>query len=260
MRSILVHAERGSAGTARIETGLSLARMSGGHVTLLIDTPVMRYTTIDALGGASVATEALQDAVAEDDTFAQASSARLQREDVPSTVLRAEVEPLEALTTAGRLADVVIVSRADNVAADLAVAVRCPVLAVNDGHILTFPLDRACIAWDGSAEASIALRAAVPLLLGCAAVTVLTIDSTKADWPDLDAVSYLSRHGIAADLQVLPRLGTVEESLAREVKERNSQLLVMGAFGHSRVREFLFGGVTRSFLSYEGAPPLLLSH
>lgn len=260
MRSILVHAERGPAGAARIDTALSLARMTGGHATLLVDTPVMRYTTVDALGGAMVASEALQEAVAEDDEFAAANRERLSRDDVPFTVLRAEVEPLEALAEAGRLADVVIVSRSDPMAGDLPLSVRCPVLAVNDGEYLQFPLERAAIAWDGSAEAAAALRGGVGLLSGCAAVTVITVSDAPLEWPATDALEYLSRHGIAAEERVLPKVGSVEESLARALKEMDSQLLVMGAFGHSRVREFLFGGVTRSFLEYEQAPALLFAH
>jgi len=260
MRSILVHAERGSAGAARIDTALSLARMTEGHATLLVDTPVMRYTTVDSLGGATVASEALQEAVAEDDAFAVENSSRLSRDDVPFTILRAEVEPLEALAEAGRLADVIVVSRTDPLAGDLPLSVRCPVLAVNDGEVLSFPLARAAIAWDGSAEAAAALRGAVGLLAGCESVTVVTVSDAPLEWPATDALEYLSRHGISAEERVLPKVGSVEESLARALKEMQVQLLVMGAFGHSRVREFLFGGVTRSFLEYDEAPALLFAH
>lgn len=260
MRSILVHAERGDAGASRIDSALSLARLTGGHLTLLIDTPVMRYTTVDAMGGASVATEALQEAIEADDNFAKGLTDRLERDDVQFTILRGESEPLDALSTSARLADVVIVARADALAADLPLAVRCPVLALNDGEPLTFPVDRACIAWDGSAEAATALRGSVPLLSGCSEVTVVTVEDAPKDWPALDAVEYLSRHGIRAEMQAIPRTGSVEQSLAHELQLRQSQLLVMGAFGHSRVREFIFGGVTKSFLEYAAAPALLLAH
>lgn len=260
MRSILVHAERGDAGASRIESALSLARLTGGHVTLLIDTPVMRYTTVDAMGGAAVATEALQDAMVSDDAFAASLADRLTREDVPFTILRGETEPLDALATSARLSDVVIVARGDAVAADLPLAARCPVLALNDDAPLAFPVERACIAWDGSAEAATALRGSVPLLAGCSEVTVVTVEDAPKGWPALDAVEYLSRHGIRAEMQALPRTGSVEQSLAHELQLRRCQLLVMGAFGHSRVREFIFGGVTKSFLEYAAAPALLLAH
>ncbi|MEZ5683950.1 MAG: universal stress protein [Novosphingobium sp.] len=69
-----------------------------------------------------------------------------------------------------------------------------------------------------------------------------------------------SRHGIAAELTELQRGDSIEETLAASVAQHGAELLVMGAYGHSRVREFLFGGVTRYFLEEEGGPALLLAH
>lgn len=260
MRSILVHAEHTPAGQVRVDTALSLARMTDGHVTVLVDTPVMRFTTVDAMGAAMVATDALQDAVARDDAYAKELDAHLAKEDVPADVLRAEAEPVDALARTARLSDIAIVSRADPVAGDLPMNARCAVLAVNDEVELVFPLERACIAWDGSAQAAAALRTAVPLLRDCPDIAVLTVEDAPNAWPATDAVAYLSRHGISAEMQTLPRLGTVEETLARELQVRQAQVLVMGCYGHSRLREFLFGGVTRSFLEFAEGPALLLAH
>lgn len=260
MRSLLVLADRTPAANGRIEAALSIARMTGGHVTLLVDTPVMRFTAVDAMGGASVATEALQEAIADDDAYARQIDVHLANEDVPCTVLRAESEALDAMAEAGRLADLAVVSRGDPLTGDLPLALRCPVLAVNDEAPTIFPVERVCVAWDGSAEAANALRGAVPLLIGGAEVTVITVENAPAVWPATDAVAYLSRHGIAAEQVVLPRLGSVEDTLLREVSLRRAQLLVMGAFGHSRVREFLFGGVTRSMLEMRHGPALLFAH
>ncbi|PLK27538.1 universal stress protein [Novosphingobium sp. TH158] len=260
MRSILVLADRSDAARGRIDTALSLARMTEGHVTLLVDTPVMRFTAVDAMGGAMVATDALQEAVRNDDAYAQEIEAHLSRADVPCSVMRAEAEPLDAMSQSARLSDIAIVSRGDPLAGDLPLAMRGPVLAVSDERELAFPLARACIAWDGSAEAAAALRGAVPLLAGCGEVTVITVEDAPREWPATDAVEYLSRHGVSAEMQVLPRIGSVEETLLREVQMRDAQLLIMGAFGHSRVREFLFGGVTRSMLEMKHGPALLLAH
>ncbi|MFM6933793.1 MAG: universal stress protein [Novosphingobium sp.] len=260
MRSLLVLADRTPAAAGRIEAGLSIARMTGGHVTLLVDTPVMRFTAVDAMGGASVVAEALQEAMASDDAYARTIDAHLAREDVPCTVLRAESEPLDAMAQAGRLADLAIVSRGDPLAGDLPLALRCPVLAVSDEAPVVFPVQRVCIAWDGSAEAANALRAVVPLLAGAAEVTVITVENAPSAWPATDAAAYLSRYGIAAEQVALPRLGSIEETLLREVSLRGAQILVMGAFGHSRTREYLFGGVTRSMLEMRHGPALLLAH
>lgn len=260
MRSILVHADATPAGTARLETGLSLARMTGGHVTVLVDTPVSRYVAVDAMGGGTVAAEAMREAIAEDDAFARAIDAQVAREDVPCDVIRAEAEPVDAMADAARLADICIVARLEALASDLPMATRTPVLAVNDDAPLSFPLARAAVAWDGSGEAAFALRNAIPLLAGCAEVTVLTVEDMPADFPATEALTYLSRNGIKAEQLVVQRLGAIEETLARELVMLEAQVLVMGAFKHSRLREFLFGGVTRYFLENPAGPALLLAH
>lgn len=259
MRSVLVHAEASPAGSSRIDTALSLARMTGGHLTLLVDTPVARYIAVDAMGVGAVAAEAIQDAVAQDDAFARQIEAQVARGDVPCDIVRAESDPLDALVDAGRLADVIVVARDHAVAGDLPLATRSPVLAAND-RPLCFPLDRVCVAWDGSAEAAYALRCAVPLMAGAGEVIVLTVEDAPTEYPATDALAYLSRHGVPAELQVVQRIGSIENTLARELELNQAQLLVMGAFSHSRLREFLFGGVTRSFLEKVDGPALLLAH
>lgn len=259
MRSILVHAQQGVAGEARVQTALSLARMTSGHVTALVDTPVNRYTAVDGLGGTVVAVDAMREAIAADDSYARLLEERLAREDVPCDVLRAESEPVEALADAGGLADVLIVSRADGIAADLALTVRGAVIALGT-QPLAFPLASALVAWDGARESCAALRASVPLLAGCGRVEVVTIASAGLAWPATGAVEYLSRHGICAEHESLERTGAVEDILAAELARRGSDLLVMGAYGHSRVREFLFGGVTQGLLERGGKFALSLSH
>ncbi|HET9627880.1 MAG TPA: universal stress protein [Novosphingobium sp.] len=259
MRSILVHAEAGSAGRARIDTALSLARISAGHVSLLVDTPVSRYVAVDGLGGGFVATDALKEAIAGDDAFARQMETHLAKGDVCCDVVRAERDPIDALADAARLADVVVVARREALASDLPLAVRCPVLAVNADETLCFPLSRVTIAWDGSAEAANAVRSAVPLLQG-AEVTVLSVTDKAQDGPGTDVMTYLSRHGVKADQVIVERQGAAEETIGRELAKLHPQLLVMGAFRHSRLREFLFGGVTRFFLDNPSGPALLLAH
>lgn len=260
MRSILVYADRSPTMTPRLDSALSLARMVGGHLTVLVDTPVGRYVSMDPLGGSVIATDALNQALADDDVRAEALDERLARLDVPSDVVRSEDEPIEALASAARLADLVVLSRSCALAGDLVLAARTPVLVVNDDAGLIFPLERACIAWDGSAEAAHALRSAVPLLASCATVTLLTVTPQPAPFAAADAMRYLSRHGICAEQQEFGKGASVEETLALAVGSCGGQLLVMGAYRHSRMREFLFGGVTRYFLEDAAGPALLIAH
>ncbi len=260
MRSILVYADRGASMAARLETGLSLARAHDGHVTVLVDTPVVRYIAMDPMGGSYVASDALTQAMAEDDANAAAIEQQLTGQDVPFDVIRSEAEPVAALASAARLADVVVLSRANAMAGELALNARTPVLVLPDKAELRFPLAKACIAWDGGNEAALALRCAVPLLAGCGEVQVLTVKEKPGGFPSIDAEGYLSRHGIKAELSEIARSGSTEETIANECLRRGAQLLVMGAYGKSRMREYLFGGVTRHFLEETASPPLLLAH
>ena len=260
MRSILVYADRGPGMSARLETALSLARVTNGHVTLLVDTPVARYVAMDPMGGSYVASDALKQALADDDANAAALEAHLTREDVPFDVIRSEAEPVEALAKAARMADIVILSRSSGLAGELALVSRAPVLVLAEDQPLTFPLQSACIGWDGGDEAALALRHTVRLLGGCGSVQVLTVKEKPGGFPATDALRYLSRHGIAAELEELTRRASTEETLATAVTRSGAQMLVMGAYGKSRMREFLFGGVTQYFLEEADAPALMMAH
>jgi nucleotide-binding universal stress UspA family protein len=260
MRSILVSADRRPGMEARLETALSLARSTGGHVTFLFDTPVARYVAMDPMGGSYVASDALKQALADDDAAAERLEQHMSREDVAFDIVRSEAEPVEALSRAARLADLVIVSRSGGLAGDLALSSRTPILAVGDSAALSAPLGSACIAWDGGDEAACAMRHAVPLLAGCGAVRVITVAEKPGGFPPTDALRYLSRHGIKAELDELSRRGSTEETLDVAVSQSGADILIMGAYGKSRMREYLFGGVTRHFLDKQSGPALLLAH
>ena len=259
MRSILVLADRGAASKARLETALNLARASGGHLTVMVDTPVARFMSMDAMGSAYLAADAIRDALARDDAFADDLAQHLRREDVPFDIVRCEDEPVEALCAAARLADVIVLSRGQDCAGQVAVSAKTPVLLVPESRIMTMPVASACIGWDGGEEAAAALRIAAPLLAHCADVHVITVAEKPGGLLASDALRYLSRHGVKAELVEVARVGSVEESLAAGVAQVKGDLLVMGAFGHSRLREFLLGGVTRYFLNAPDGPALLLA-
>lgn len=260
MRSILVYADRKPGNDARIQTALAIARRAEGHLTVLVDTPVARYVATDPMGGSYVMAEALEKARADDDAAADAVRVQLGQGGVPFDIVRCEDDPVTALAYAARLADLVVVPRSDGIAGDLALNTRAPILALADETALSIPVRRACIAWDGSEQAAAALRAAVPLLAPCEAVTVITVDETSGGFPAADSLGYLARHGIRATIQQRERRESIEHTLALAITEAHADLVVMGAYGKSRVREFLFGGVTAHFLNEDAAPALLLAH
>lgn len=257
MRSILVNADSQPGSHARLETALAIARRENGHVTVLVDTPVSRYIAMDPMGGSYVLSEALERARATDDQVADAAEAHLATTGIPFEVVRCEDDPVTAFAYAARLADLIVVSRSGGLAGDLALRARAPVLALADTP-LAIPVGSACIGWDGGEQSAAALRAAAPLLAQCSSVRLICVVDKNGGFPAADALRYLSRHGIDAVLEEHERGDSTQDTLANAVS--GTDLLVMGAYGKSRVREYLFGGVTEFFLNEETAPALLLAH
>ncbi len=128
---------------------------------------------------------------------------------------------------------------------------------------LSRDLGTVLVAWDGSRTAAAAVAAALPALTAARKVIVLTVLNEKASTgagAAHDLIRHLGRHGITAQVQEFDAAGAKIGSVLEHVAIRSeADLLVMGAFGHSRAREFVLGGATRSIL--EAPPiPVLLAH
>ena len=123
---------------------------------------------------------------------------------------------------------------------------------------------RIAIAWNQSAEAMVAVRKALPLLKQADMVNIAVIDPPQhgAERSDPGGMlcQMLVRHGVKAEVSVLARtLPRISEVLARHVRDMNADLLVMGAYGHSRFREAILGGATRNMLE-QAEVPVLMAH
>jgi nucleotide-binding universal stress UspA family protein len=117
---------------------------------------------------------------------------------------------------------------------------------------------RVVVAWKESAEAARAVSAALPLLARAERVTAVSARDDDERTRGLDALAtYLSWHGIAADRRLLAAYPSVGEALAAAAVE--ADLVVMGGYSHSRLRELILGGVTRHMLE-KTKLPLLLAH
>ncbi|MEO8309563.1 MAG: universal stress protein [Caldimonas sp.] len=121
--------------------------------------------------------------------------------------------------------------------------------------------DRVVVAWNGSLPAARALKAALPLLRLASRVHVATWarQAPAAPFSGLDVHSWLQRHGIASRLHLHEPTARVASDLVTLAGEERADLVVMGCYGHSRLREQVFGGVTRSMLAHL-AVPVLMSH
>ena len=129
------------------------------------------------------------------------------------------------------------------------------------GHDCRAPV---LVAWNGSSEAAVALRAAKPLLALASKVTIASVaeesDQVRFDFPASEAAKYLSREGIDAELVSIPRgEAKIADTLFSAAQMRDCGLMVMGAYGHSRLAEMLLGGVTRRMLS-DPQIPILMAH
>lgn len=108
------------------------------------------------------------------------------------------------------------------------------------------------IAWNGGREVAHTVQAAMPMLTRADHVHILTVGTEKTDVTrGDDLVDYLAWHGISAHLSKLqPQRGSTGEALMTAAGDRGCDLIVMGGYGHSRMRELIFGGVTRHALNH----------
>lgn len=136
-----------------------------------------------------------------------------------------------------------------------------PTLIVPYAGVTEFRSDHAIVAWDGSPTAAHAVREALPLLALASAVTVVTIGEKKtADLAGADLATYLARHGLEVDIKAIANsTGDVGQTLLSFAADEGAGWLVMGAYGHSRLREFLLGGATRGILS-SMTLPVFMAH
>ena len=124
---------------------------------------------------------------------------------------------------------------------------------------------RALIGWNATREATRAVNDAMPLLMAAEIVTVLTIDArggpdAHGEVPGADISLHLARHGVKTTIERTVSAGIpAGDVLLSRAADLGADLLVMGAYGHSRVRELLLGGATRSILQ-SMTVPVLMSH
>ena len=261
---LLVHDDAGQE--ARLQVALDLTRALGGHLTCL-DVVVMPEFVADYDAGAAAAL-LLENARAQEAEHRDRVAARLAKEDVPYDWRGATGDLASTVRTAAALADIVVVNRELEsatepdmlrIAGELVVKSGKPVLAVPEG-VGRLDVSRAVIAWDGSAAAEAAVRAATPLLAVAESVVIVQISDGSVRQEATEAAAYLSRHGIKPEVRFLPSdKHSVEAVLIDTVRNENAGYLVMGGFGHSRLIEAVFGGVTRDLLR-ESPVPLLLAH
>ena len=137
-----------------------------------------------------------------------------------------------------------------------------PVVVVPAGCNV-FAARRVIVAWDGSGRAARALHDAMPLLRAAEAVEVVSVVGEKdlsTAVPGAEVAPHLARHGVNATVKdLVAKQGDVAETLRSQAGLFRADLIVMGAFAHSWIREMVLGGVTQSLLK-ESPVPLFMSY
>jgi nucleotide-binding universal stress UspA family protein len=263
MKNLLLLAHDDSGQEARLQAGLDLCRALDGHLNCLdvIGTSIAGYPDPE------VAAFLVAGEVQRESSNRARLEERLAHEDVAWTMREASGSFSECLGDAAGLADLIILNpQLDDgpdmlhLATAMLLKARKPVLLVPESCRGFDPSGPAMVAWDGSLPAMSALTAAIPLLKLAKMVRILEIQGSSKGSVD-EAASYLSRHGIHAEVDLVACFKDAPHEpsvVIQDMCEREKcTYCVMGAYGHSLVRETLFGGVTRRILASTRVPVLL---
>lgn len=272
MKTIMVHINADSGQESRLAAALALARSGGGHLLCVQVINVARYVVAEPYIGMT-ALGPVYDALQQENEAERARiESRLQAEAVTWDWRYLEGGDAETLVRESRLADLIIMSldqpqhRGAEVVhplplvADVAIHARTPVLALPEVCPPFNPSGVAMVGWNGSAEGAHAMRFAMPLLRKSAAVHVVATDEADTLYPAALAVAYLAREEITATLGLCSGYGADPKvALPQAALALGASYIVMGAYGHTRFREAVLGGVTRHMLRHSTVP-LLLAH
>ncbi|MGB3148426.1 MAG: universal stress protein, partial [Paracoccaceae bacterium] len=266
-KSILTVATR-KEDAAALDGAISLARSQDAHLDVLCLGIDHTHSGYYYVGGMPVAPmvheEALKEARSDALEVEEAVRQRLKAEEIRWAVEGAVAQIGVVGAHVGQLArfcDLVVVTRPEgkDTMADSALVAEA---ALFDGKVpvLLMPTgqqkvegQRIVIGWNQSDAAMSAIRAALPLLKKAAHVDVAIIapDSHSAERSDPGGPlsQFLARHGVKAEVSVLARtLPRISEVLLRHASDVGADMLVIGAYGHSRLRESILGGATRDLL------------
>jgi nucleotide-binding universal stress UspA family protein len=114
------------------------------------------------------------------------------------------------------------------------------------------------VCWKETPESARTLTAALPLLKAAQRVVIAHVSEELDPTPLSGVARYLALHGISAETRLLPRRGAVADTLAAAADAHQADLIVLGAYGHSRARERVFGGCTKGFLDDAPVPVLMM--
>jgi nucleotide-binding universal stress UspA family protein len=279
IKTILMHVDGSPAQDSRLRAAARLAATFDAHLVGSADTGIawLDYALIAGAVAATTAGVDFENLRAAARARLDAFDAAAQRAGVASVETRlVEDEARSALLLQSRYADLVVLSRAAAQDAPalpgharalpeyVALHGPRPVLVVPPEYADAPLPGTAVVGWDGSMQAIAAIAAALPLLARADGVRLAVVNpaappAQHGEQPGADMALYLARHGARVDVVVERTRSTVGTALLGLARDCGAGLMVTGAYGHSRYRERMLGGVTRELLE-RSRVPLLLAH
>ncbi|WP_282609301.1 universal stress protein [Pelagibius sp. Alg239-R121] len=273
VKTILVHLADDEEHLKRLEVALTLAEERKAHVTaLFITTPIGMPAEITGRGAsAAYLSEATAQARKTAEALEEEFDARCERSNIEYSWITTEGDHLDLLARHAHAADLVIASQPTYDSLEDRLRMRLPEeLALHSGlPVLVLPRDenietigkRILVAWKDTRETVRAVRDNMSLLIGADKVFVLTVAPDAYDALSLHEVAkYLERHGVNVDTQ---NIANYEESVGQTILDVadscDVDLIVIGAHGHSRLRELIMGSVTDHILKTTERP-VVISH
>jgi nucleotide-binding universal stress UspA family protein len=280
LKDILVHLDATSRSKVRLDVAAQLAMQCGAHLTGIhvIDIPSANYFYGAAMPFVPTNPEEIVGRMRTEATAAAAPIEVAFRDCARRNGLQGEWRLVEGSPAAmvalhARYADLTVVGQpnsyepqdSDAITVTTVMTSGRPVLAIPfAGDFLTLG-ERVLVAWNASREAARAVNDALPLMAAAKQVTVLAINPQRGigglgDVPAADIALHLARHGVKAEAaHTVAKDISDGEALLSYAADIGADLIVSGAYGHSRARELVFGGVTRTLIA-EMTAPVLLSH
>ncbi|HET7586727.1 MAG TPA: universal stress protein [Gammaproteobacteria bacterium] len=275
--SLLVHVGQAVYRNALIEVGLKLTETFNAHLTALhIYSPV--HYAYGGLGTWSAMEALLRDeeeaARQRDVAFKAKFESQARRFEALRSEWRYESgELIRTLAQHARYVDLLVMGQHNPDEASLGAYDKPVEVALMAGRpVLVAPYAwrsevvgrRIVVAWNATRESTRAANAALPLLIRAASVDIVVVGEDKqfstgyGEGPGSDIALYLARHGIKSSVSRIPREEwSVSEVLLSIIADRGADLLCMGAYGHSRLRELILGGVTHDLMHHMTVPTLI---
>jgi nucleotide-binding universal stress UspA family protein len=276
IRDIMVHLDGSPEDEIRLEHGHAITAAGRAHLIGIFTNLLPDLTVAMPMDGGAAAMQMLtelEDKARQDgDANAKRLTERLASLQVPSELRRLD-ETFGVLSAKvveqAHCADLFIATRpygeADSpVWTDLVEAVLFgsgrALLLVPPGRHRQGPIQTVLVAWNGSREAARALREGLPFIEQAARTVVLVVDPPSDTMPWAEVEGHLARHGVVAEVITAESQDRrVADVILDEARRLSADLVIMGGYGHTRLRELVFGGATRDVLTASESP-LLVAH